>query len=94
MNSTGVVAVLVAAVVVLLVSMPLEYKVLALGVLGTWLFTADHGSWFRYIEFAYPVLVAVAAKVPEKYLLPALGVGAAALGALIILFAATTPLFP
>ena len=94
MNSTGVVAVLVAAVVVVVVSMPLEYKVLALGVLGTWLFTADHGSWFRYIEFAFPVLVAVAVKVPEKYLLPALGVGAAALGALIILFAATTPLFP
>jgi hypothetical protein len=94
MNSTGIVAVVAAAVVVAAVSMPLEYKVLALGVLGTWLFTADHGSWFRYIEFAFPVLVAIAVKVPEKYLLPALGVGAAALGALIILFAATTPLFP
>jgi hypothetical protein len=94
MNSTGVIAVVAAAVLVVVVSMPLEYKVLALGVLGSWLFTADHGAWFRYIEFAFPVLVALASKVPEKHLLPVIGVGAATLGVLIVLFATTTSFFP
>ncbi len=94
MNGTGVIAVVIALVLVIAVSMPLEYKVFAIGVLGTWLVTTDHGAWVRYVEFAFPVIVAVAVKVPEKILLPMIGVCAATLGVLIVLFASATPFFP
>jgi len=94
MNGTGVIAVVIALGLVIAVSMPLEYKVFAIGVLGTWLVTTDHGAWVRYVEFAFPVIVAVAVKVPEKVLLPMVGVCAATLGVLIVLFASATPFFP
>jgi hypothetical protein len=93
-NAMGVVAVIAAVVFVVVVSMPLEYKVLAIGILGSWMFTADHGAWFRYIEFAFPVLVAVAVKVPEKRLLPVVSACGVVLGLLIVLFATSTPFFP
>jgi len=94
MNGTGVIAVVLALVLVLAISMPLEYKVFAIGVLGTWLVTTDHGAWVRYVEFAFPAIIAVAVKVPEKFLLPIVGVCAATLGVLIVLFASSTPFFP
>ena len=93
-DTMGVVAVVAAVVFVIVVSMPLEYKVLAVGILGTWMFTADHGAWFRYVEFAFPVLVAVAVKVPEKRLLPVVSACGVVLGLLIVLFATSTPFFP
>jgi hypothetical protein len=93
-NTMGVVAVIVAVVFVAVVSLPLEYKVLAIGILGSWMFTADHGAWFRYVEFAFPVLVAVAVKLPEKHLLPLVSACGVVLGLLIVLFATSTPFFP
>jgi hypothetical protein len=93
-NTMGLVVVIAAVVFVALVSMPLEYKVLAIGILASWLFTADHGAWFRYIEFAFPVLVAIAVKVPEKWLLPLVSACGVVLGLLIVLFATSTPFFP
>ena len=93
-NTMGFVAVIAAVVFVAVVSLPLEYKVLAIGILGTWMFTADHGAWFRYVEAAFPVLVAVAVKVPEKRLLPVVSACGVVLGILIVLFATSTPFFP
>lgn len=93
-NTMGFVVVIAAVVFVAVVSLPLEYKVLAIGILGTWMFTADHGAWFRYVESAFPVLVAVAVKVPEKRLLPVVSACGVVLGILIVLFATSTPFFP
>jgi hypothetical protein len=94
MHGTGVIAVVAALVFVVAVSMPLEYKVFAVGILASWLFTSDSGAWFRYVEFAFPVFIAVALKVPERALLPTIGVCGAALAVLIVLFASSTPFFP
>jgi hypothetical protein len=74
--------------------MPLEYKVFAVGILASWLLTSDSGAWFRYVEFAFPVLIALAAKVPDRALLPIVSVCGAALAVLIVMFASSTPFFP
>jgi hypothetical protein len=94
MNGIGVIAVVAAVALVVSVSMPLEYKIFGVGVLASWLFTTNSGAWFRYVEFAFPVAIAVAAKVPEKFLLPLVSVCAAALGVLTVLFASSTAFFP
>jgi len=90
----GVFAVVGAIVLVAVVSMPLEYKVYAIGILGAWLFTTNSGAWFRFIEFAFPVLIALASRVPDKLLLPLVGACAATLGILIVLFASAVAFSP
>jgi hypothetical protein len=94
MHGTGVIVVVVALVFVAAASMPLEYKVLGIGILASWLVTTDSGAWFRYVEFAFPVIIAAAAKIPDKVLAPVAGVCAGALAVLVILFASSTTFFP
>ncbi len=93
-NGIGVFVVAGAVALVALVSMPLEYKVFAIGILAAWLFTTNSGAWFRFIEFAFPVLIALAVKVPDKVFLPMVGASAALLGILIVLFSSAVLFSP
>jgi hypothetical protein len=93
-NGLGVVAVAAAIVLVVGVSMPLEYKVFAVGILAAWLFSTNSGAWMRFIEFAFPVLIAVAVKVPGRILYPTIGVCGAVLGILYVLFGSSIAFSP
>jgi hypothetical protein len=93
-NGLGVFAVAAAIVTVLAVAMPLEYKVFGAGILAAWMFTTNSGAWMRFIEFAFPALVAVAVKLPGRILFPVLGVCGAALGILIVLFGSSIAFSP
>jgi hypothetical protein len=93
-NGIGVFVVVAAVILVATVSMALEFKVYGIGILLAWLFTTNTGAWFRFIEFAFPVLIALAVKVPNRILLPVIGACAASFGILIVLFASAVAFSP
>ncbi len=95
-NALGVVA-LCAGLFFLGVSrLRLEDKAFAAAILLVWLFTtnAGIGAWFRFVELAFPLVVATAVRIPSARQPPLVAFFAGGLGILVVLFATVVAFSP